>query len=199
MVFLGATVLTLTFIALSKLPMIVTRIDSGYLDVINLLNGDFNTSIGTRVAMWIISFKYLVPTASLSGLGETGVKNLLTTLPIDPIQFREAIYHLSNTGPHSDFLAKLLSMGYIGGLAYVLTVFTPLMIFIKNSFNANLQQRSASRTGLYYLIGIIICGLSNEMLSLKYLCSFYGLMIACLAADVLRDNSHTTEFKEKAV
>lgn len=199
MVFLGVTALTLTLIALAKLPMIATRIGAGYADIMNLLNGDFNTSIGTRIAMWIISFKYLVPIAGLSGLGETDVKNLLTTLPIDPIQFREAIYHLSNTGPHSDFLAKLLSMGYIGGLGYALTVLTPLLVFIKNIFNANLQKRSASRIGLYYLIGIIICGLSNEMLSLKYLCSFYGLMIACLAADVLRDNSHTTEFNGKAV
>ncbi len=198
-IFLGTTALTLTFIALAKLPMIRVRIDLGYLDILKLLNGDFNTSIGTRIAMWIISFKYLVPIAGLSGLGETDVKNLLITLPIDPIQFREAIYHLSNTGPHSDFLAKLLSMGYIGGLAYVLTVFTPLIVFIKNIFNANLQQRSASRIGLYYLIGIIICGLSNEMLSLKYLCSFYGLMIACLAAEVLRDNSHTTDINGKVV
>lgn len=198
-IFLGTTALTLTFIALAKLPMIAARIGAGYADIMNLLNGDFNTSIGTRIAMWIISFKYLVPIAGLSGLGETDVKNLLITLPVDPIQFREAIYHLSNTGPHSDFLAKLLSMGYIGCLAYVLTVFTPLIVFIKNIFNANLQQRSASRIGLYYLIGIIICGLSNEMLSLKYLCSFYGLMIACLAAEVLRDNSHTTEFNGKVV
>lgn len=199
MIFLGTTALTLTFIALVKLPMIATRIDSGYSDVINLLHGEFNTSIGTRIAIWIISFKYLAANAGLSGLGETDIKNLLTTLPIDPIQFREAIYHLSNTGPHSDFLAKVLSMGYIGGLAYILTAFIPLLIFIKNTFNANYQQRSASRIGLYYLIGIIICGLSNEMLSLKYLCSFYGLMIACLAADVLRHNSHTQEFQGKAV
>jgi O-antigen ligase len=189
MVFLGVTVLTLTLIALAKLPMIRIRIDLGYLDILKLLNGDFNTSIGTRIAMWTISLKYLIPIAGLSGLGEADVKNLLTTLPIDPIQFREAIYHLSNTGPHSDFLAKLLSMGYIGGLAYTLTVLTPLLIFIKNIFNANLQQRNAGRIGLYYVIGIIICGLSNEMLSLKYLCSFYGLMIACLMADVLNNKS----------
>lgn len=188
---IGATALILIFIALSKLPMIATRIDAGYADIMNLLNGNFNTSIGTRIAMWIISFKYLMPIAGLSGLGEADVKNLLTTLPIDPIQFREAIYHLSNTGPHSDFLAKLLSMGYIGGLAYVLTVLTPLLVFMKSIFNTNLQQRNASRIGLYYVIGIIVCGLSNEMLSLKYLCSFYGLMIACLMAEVLKNNSAT--------
>lgn len=188
---IGATALILIFIALSKLPMIATRIDAGYADIMNLLNGNFNTSIGTRIAMWIISFKYLMPIAGLSGLGEADVKNLLTTLPIDQIQFREAIYHLSNTGPHSDFLAKLLSMGYIGGLAYVLTVLTPLLVFMKSIFNTNLQQRNAGRIGLYYVIGIIVCGLSNEMLSLKYLCSFYGLMIACLMAEVLKNNSAT--------
>jgi hypothetical protein len=40
--------------------------------------------------------------------------------------------------------------------------------------------------GMYYITGVFIAGLSNEQLSLKYLCTFYGLMTASLLAQVLQ-------------
>jgi hypothetical protein len=40
--------------------------------------------------------------------------------------------------------------------------------------------------GMYYITGVFIAGLSNEQLSLKYLCTFYGLMTATLLAQVLQ-------------
>jgi hypothetical protein len=43
--------------------------------------------------------------------------------------------------------------------------------------------------GMYYITGVFIAGLSNEQLSLKYLCTFYGLMTATLLAQVLQASS----------
>jgi hypothetical protein len=40
--------------------------------------------------------------------------------------------------------------------------------------------------GMYYITGVFIAGLSNEQLSLKYLCTFYGLMTVTLLAQVLQ-------------
>jgi O-antigen ligase len=182
-----------------NIPVVEARIEQASLDIIQLLNGNFNTSIGTRIAMWIISFQYLIPDAGFLGIGEMGVKVLVSSFSIDPLRYSGAIYHLSNTGPHSDFLAKLLSLGYLGGVAYLFTVLIPMFLFLKTIGHINKKKSEASQIGLYYILGIMICGLSNEMLSLKYLCSFYGLMIACLTADVLRDNLHTTEFNGEAV
>ena len=48
----------------------------------------------------------------------------------------------------------------------------------------------ASRVGLCYIVGVFIAGLSNEQLSLKYLCTFYGLMIAVLLAQILYQPSN---------
>lgn len=196
-------VLFLVFITLTtfiiNIPIINSRIEEASVDIAQLASGNFNNSIGTRIAMWIISFQYLIPVAGFLGVGEMGVKELVMSLSIDPIQFDGAIHNLSNSGPHSDFLAKLLSIGYIGGGAYLFTVLMPIIFFLKNINHIDKQRSEAAQIGLYYTLGIVVCGLSNEMLSLKYLCSFYGLMIACLAADVLRDNSHTTEFNGKAV
>ncbi len=198
-IFIGCSFIVLIIFSrlIINIPIIATRIEHASADIAQLLMGDFNTSIGARIAMWIISFQYLIPAGGLLGIGEMGVKVVISSLPIDPIRYSGAIYHLSNTGPHSDLLAKLLSMGYIGGVSYLLTVLIPTIIFLKNIKHIDRQKSEASQIGFYYILGIIICGLSNEMLSLKYLCSFYGLMIACLAADVLRDNRTLQNLREK--
>jgi hypothetical protein len=43
---------------------------------------------------------------------------------------------------------------------------------------------------MYYITGVFIAGLSNEQLSLKYLCTFYGLMTATLLAQVLQSSTN---------
>jgi uncharacterized membrane protein YfcA len=73
--------------------------------------------------------------------------------------------------------------------AYLSLLFLPLAIFWKyrNAYDFNVKQ--AARIGLFYITGIFIAGLSNEQLSLKYLCTFYALMIATLLAQVLYKHS----------
>jgi len=47
--------------------------------------------------------------------------------------------------------------------------------------------------GMYYITGVFIAGLSNEQLSLKYLCTFYGLMTATLLAQVLQASTNRSD------
>jgi O-antigen ligase len=82
-------------------------------------------------------------------------------------------------------LSKLLSAGIVGLTAYLLVLLAPSFMFLKNHNSKDANQKIASRIGIYYIVGIFIAGLSNEQLSLKYLCTFYGLMIATLLAQVL--------------
>jgi hypothetical protein len=46
---------------------------------------------------------------------------------------------------------------------------------------------------MYYITGVFIAGLSNEQLSLKYLCTFYGLMTATLLAQVLQASTNGSD------
>jgi O-antigen ligase len=165
---------------------ISTRIISAYYEITNWFSGaDLEGSAGIRLSMWKFSFEF-ANQSLLFGYGEE--KNMLMTLQNSPLNIpanQVAITTMAGTGPHSDILSKLLSAGLIGLAAYFLILLAPSFIFWKNRNSKDADKKIASRIGIYYIVGIFIAGLSNEQLSLKYLCTFYGLMIATLLAQVL--------------
>lgn len=166
------------------------RIDHALNDIRGaFLNENYNTSVGARIAMWKISLLTLVPMAGFTGFGEGSMGSIVSSLNLDSQKFADPIFHLSNTGPHSDLLSKLLSMGYVGGAAYLATLMIPWVFFWKNKCNPQANIRIAAHIGLCFVAGVFICGLSNEMLSLKYLSTFYGLLVACLMAEILRKST----------
>ncbi len=175
-------------------PAVTSRIMEAQNDITRWLSGvDYNSSVGTRLAMWEISLFQLAPLGGISGIGNmSSIAATVTELQLDPIKYKEAIFNLSFAGPHSDFLDNLLRMGYIGVAAYIITIAIPCIIFWKNRLNKDLDKRAAAHTGLYFMTGIFFCGLANGMLTHKYTCSFYGLIIACLLADILRSSKKTT-------
>jgi O-antigen ligase len=176
------------------IPNISVRVFEAQHDINQwLARVDLNSSAGTRLAMWEISLLQLAPVGGLSGIGDIkSIAAAVAELGLDPIKYREAIINLSFNGPHSDFLDNLLRNGYIGAVAYIMTILAPWIIFWKNRLSSNLNKRTAAHAGLYFLTGIFFCGLANGMITLKYTCSFYGLILACLLAEVLKpDNEHT--------
>ena len=164
-----------------------SRIIGGYFEILNWFSGaNLDTSAGTRLSMWKFSFQF-ANESLLFGYGEE--KNMMQVLKNSPLNIavnETAINTMALTGPHSDILSKLLSAGLFGLGAYLSLLLVPFSIFWKhrNALDFNIKQ--AARIGLFYIAGIFIAGLSNEQLSLKYLCTFYGLMIAVLIAQILQ-------------
>lgn len=150
-----------------------------------------HTSAGSRMSMWTVSFQLIIE--NWVGYGEIAIKQLATNHPQYTGTHQHGLKDLIEAGPHSDILSKGLSFGLLGILSYLALIFIPAYFFIKNLNSINLNVKNAARTGFLYLTGIFIAGLFNENLSLKYLCSFYGLMIACLTAQIFRDS--TIEFE----
>jgi O-antigen ligase len=163
-----------------------SRVISGYFEIYNWFSGaNLDTSAGTRLSMWKFSFQF-ANESLLFGYGEE--KNMMQVLqgsPLNALANATAINTMALTGPHSDILSKLLSAGIVGLAAYLLLLATPFYIFWQHRNSKNADKKLASRIGLYYIIGVFIAGLSNEQLSLKYLCTFYGLMAATLLAQIL--------------
>jgi O-antigen ligase len=156
-----------------------------------------HTSTGSRLSMWVVSAQLI--SENWMGYGEIAIKEIAAQHPLNFSIHQNGMKDLINAGPHSDILSKGLSLGIFGILSYLAIIFLPLFIFFSKITDSNYRIRKAAKMGSIYITGVFISGLFNETLSLKYLCSFYGLMIACLAADVLRDNSHTTELNGKVV
>jgi O-antigen ligase len=167
-----------------------TRIISGYFEILHWFSGvNLDTSAGTRLSMWKFSFQF-ANESLLFGYGEE--KNMMQVLKDSPLNIaanETAINTMALTGPHSDILSKLLSAGLFGLGAYLSLLLVPFSIFWKQRNAQDFNVKQAARIGLFYTTGILIAGLSNEQLSLKYLCTFYGLMIAVLLAQVLHKPS----------
>lgn len=141
------------------------------------------TSAGARMSMWVVSLELI--SENLWGYGEITIKELLSNHPLYTGIHHHGATDMIAAGPHSDLLSKGLSLGIPGILAYSLTILAPAILFASKIKNSSIETRDAASMGLVYLTGVFVAGLFNETLSLKYLCSFYGLMIACLAAQVL--------------
>ncbi len=176
------------------------RIVSGYFEVLNWFSGyDLEGSAGIRLSMWKFGLQF-ANESLLFGYGEE--KNMLQVLQNSPLNIpvnELAIGTMAYTGPHSDILSKLLTSGIFGLLAYFCLLAVPFTIFWRHRNVINLDVKMASRIGLYYITGVFIAGLSNEQLSLKYLCTFYGLMIATLLAQVLHKPSGFEQSKPSRV
>jgi O-antigen ligase len=146
---------------------------------------DLEGSAGVRLSIWKFSLEF-AKQSFLFGYGEE--KNMIQVLQGSGLNIPEnmtAINAMALTGPHSDILSKLLSAGIFGLAAYLSVLIIPCIIFWQHRYSLNTNIKMASRIGLYYICGVFIAGLSNEQLSLKYLCNFYGLMVATLLAQVL--------------
>jgi len=179
---------TLSLVALSIYfsDKLSSRIISAYFEVRNWFTGlDLEGSAGVRLSIWKFSLEF-AKQSFLFGYGEE--KNMIQVLQGSSLNISEnmtAINAMALTGPHSDILSKLLSAGIIGLVAYFSVLLIPFSIFWQHRYTLNADIKMASRIGLYYICGVFIAGLSNEQLSLKYLCTFYGLMVATLLAQVL--------------
>lgn len=164
-----------------------SRVISAYHEIRNWFTGEnLEGSAGIRLSIWKFSFQF-ASESLLFGYGEE--KNMMQLLSNSPLNIpanQIAIGTMATTGPHSDILSKLLSSGLFGLFAYLCLLFVPFYFFYTHRNSMLADKKRAARMGMYYITGVFIAGLSNEQLSLKYLCTFYGLMTATLLAQVLQ-------------
>jgi O-antigen ligase len=179
--------IVLFFLAFYFSDAVSSRVISGYHEIRNWFTGEnLDSSAGTRLSIWKFSFQF-ASESLLFGYGEE--KNMMQLLSNSPLNIPAneiAINTMALTGPHSDILSKLLSSGLFGLIAYLCLLFVPFYFFYAHRNSLLADKKRAARMGMYYITGVFIAGLSNEQLSLKYLCTFYGLMTATLLAQVLQ-------------
>ncbi|MDP3033225.1 MAG: O-antigen ligase family protein, partial [Rhodocyclaceae bacterium] len=175
------------FIALGVLlmPDVAKRAVSSAGEVSSWLDGsNTETAAGQRLSIWKLGLA-LFAERPFTGYGSAGVAEQLA-LP----EFAMLASPTINTGmiyggPHNDLLGMMLGSGILGIAAFALLLFAPIHLFWRRRGAAEPDVRLACELGICLAAGVFLCGLTNEMLSLKYLASFYGITIAGLAAQVL--------------
>lgn len=143
------------------------------------------TAAGQRLDVWKLGLR-LYAASPLLGYGWAGVPAALAR-PEFAAASPEIVHILKYGGPHNDLLTMALNSGVFGIAAFAALLFVPAAFFWRQRKVGSDEARLACDLGMCLITGVFICGLSNEMLSLKYLVSFYGLTVAGLAAQVLGD------------
>jgi O-antigen ligase len=161
------------------------RVNSIYYEISSWLNkSNIDTSAGLRFSMWKISWA-LFKQSPLFGYGDLGYQAQLLTPQIQSTFSQDAIFQMMHFGPHNEYFANMVRSGAFGVVAVLLQFFAPAVIFIRGLKSSIHGVKSASAMGLCLVMGMMISGLSIEVLTLKYTNSFYGLMVAALCASVL--------------
>lgn len=161
------------------------RVNSIYHEISSWLNKtNRDTSTGLRLSMWQMSW-VLFKQAPFCGYGDLGYQSQLLMPQIQSAFSQEAISTMRSVGPHNEYFANMVRSGIFGLIAVLMQFFVPGVVFIRGLKSSTQEIKSASIMGLCIVMGMMITGLSVEVLTLKYTNSFYGLMIAALCASVL--------------
>lgn len=169
------------------------RVDNAVDDIAQFLAGtNVDTSLGIRAriykTIWILFLD-----SPLYGWG-FGTLPALASHP-DIAAFSTPLFEhfFIMSGGHNELLQSMLRMGILGLASRVLLLVVPLVIFIRAAGSPRPRQRAAGFLGVVVLIGYLTSGLSSEVFNLIYAASFYGLLVAALAAAALsEDQSWTT-------
>jgi len=175
------------FIALGLLlmPDVATRAAGSVGEIRSSLDGsNTETAAGQRLSIWKLGIALFVE-RPFSGYGSAGVREQLALPEFATLASPTINTGLIYGGPHNDLLGMLLGSGILGAVSFVLILFVPVYFFWRRRSAAEHDVRLACELGICLAVGVFVCGLTNEMLSLKYLASFYGITIAGLAAQVL--------------
>lgn len=161
------------------------RINSIYYEISSWINKtNTETSTGYRFSLWQISW-VLFKQNPFCGYGDLGYQPQLLVPQIQSAFSQEVISLMRVNGPHNEYLANMVRSGIFGLIAVLLQFFVPGVIFFRSLKSSIRLISSAGAMGLCLVLGMMITSISQEVLTLKYTSSFYGLMIAALCATVL--------------
>lgn len=179
------TIAAFILLGISIIPAISERAMNSVGEVIHWFDGsNTETAAGQRLSIWKLALTLAIERPWF-GYGSSGVREVLAQPEFAALASPVIRMILIEGGPHNDLLGMLLGSGLPGLLSYLLLLLVPIGFFWTRRRAATGEVRLACELGISLSLGVMICGLTNEMLSLKYLASFYGITMAGLAAQVL--------------
>ncbi len=122
----------------------------------------------------------------LSGYGDINYPALASIPSIASFNTEALEFALIHNGVHNEIMQNALRSGIFGLISSLMMFCVPAVVFYRGSFSKVPSVRAAGLVGLCYIVAVFCFGLSTETFNLKYTISFYALMVATLAAQVLR-------------
>lgn len=183
----AAFVFVVIFSGIFVSPNLQDRLAAPVNDVAAWMDGsNKETAPGQRLSIWKLSLEVVLE-KPLTGWGIPEVRERLTRSPQVTQWIDDKLVSSSGEygGAHNDALQMMIVSGVWGLLAYLLIIFVPLVFFLGKRLKLHGEARLACELGACLVLGVMVCGLTNELLSLKYLASFYSITVSGLAAQAL--------------
>lgn len=180
---LAFMIVTISLYILS--PSIHGRVDEAILEVNNWMSGaNKESSAGYRLTMWKMSL-YLLAQAPWTGYGDHQLLPYLSDPYILSFADKESIKTIQCCGPHNEIMAHSLRSGIWGLFAILLTYLLPILFYLRIRNQLNNRFKPIAHIGLSFSLGLLICAFLSEMLSLKFIYSYYSLIQAGIIGTIL--------------
>jgi O-antigen ligase len=149
-----------------------------------LAGGGRDTSAGLRLSLLRASWHVFL-TQPLYGYGDGGTPPLLTIPAIRPFYTDLLQYALVHNGAHNELFQNMVRSGIFGVISTLMMFGVPFVVFWRAARSRIKEASAAGAVGLGYIAGVFCFGLTTEAFALKYLATFYALMVAALAAQIV--------------
>jgi O-antigen ligase len=163
-------------------PVIHTRIDQAIVGLNAYLGGgNRDTSVGLRLSL-VRSAWHLFLAHPLTGYNEHALPPLDTIPGISSFYTPALDYAAHNNGAHNELMQNMIRAGIFGAVSTALMFAVPFVLFWSTARSSIRRVHAAGVVGLGYICSVFFFGLATETFNLKYLATFYAIMIAALGA-----------------
>jgi O-antigen ligase len=161
------------------------RIDAAMHDYIVYFNGsNRDTPAGLRLSL-VRATWHLFLLNPFQGYGDAAFPPLDSIPAIRGFNTPALEVLINRSGAHNEIMQNMVRSGVFGFLSTVLMIFVPLILFWSAARSNVGRCYAAGVIGLSYIVSVAIFGISTETFNLKYLSSFYALMVAALGAQII--------------
>lgn len=174
-------------IAYLALPTVQVRVDEAWQEVAGY---DWNgvapfTSVGLRITFLRIAADSFA-LHPFGGWGDTSrlPMHALPAFPYASPQALEAAFHAAF---HNQVVTNAVRYGVAGLLATLALLLVPLALCVRQLRSGNAVSRQNAAMGFAYTACIVLSSLSTEVVDLKFLASFYAVMVALLCGAALAE------------
>ena len=142
------------------------------------------TSVGFRITFLRIASDMFMA-SPWAGFGDNGYD--LATLPgrVYTYATAESIRLAFNAGFHNEMVSNAVRFGIGGLLSAALLLLGPMTIFACRSKSGDTVQKANALLGLIFTICFFVSSFSTEVFDLKYMASFYAILISLLCASAI--------------
>jgi O-antigen ligase len=180
-----ASVAIAGFAAYMSIETVHDRIGAAVSDYVAYFNGgDRDSSGGLRLSLARTAWELFLMNP-LQGYGDHGFPPLQPIEAIAPFYTPYLEYALHHHGVHNEILQNMIRSGIFGLVRSLLMFVVPVVIFSSAVRARSAVTSSAAAIGLCYITAVFFFGMSTENFNLKFLFTFYTIMICALAAQII--------------